>query len=333
MRKSRKIFSWNTAKFLLALGLFFFVFRKIDFAYIPLLRERISWAWVILRVLIFSLLLFIKAFQYYALIKNIRYKDVLNIVVWQNTISNFISNSAGIASYITMLKTEQKVRITRSGITFIIVKFGDLLAIVLYLCVSAAMVWQDIQALQWVTVLLIISIFTGLGIFVAAILWREHFSAIIRRIIFWGKLDRFSLILRGLDFLDSLAREEQAAIFSMMRTGVFTSLAYMTVTMLYEYTVVGIFALPINMWESTYVMSLMQLISFVPVQVLGGLGISEVTTVYLYGILGIDPVEMATVVLGTRALFFLMNAGAFFYIPISMIFKRHRTPKDVADAN
>ena len=324
--KLRKLYSWNTIKLLLALGLIVFVIQKIDLSYIPELSERMSWFWFFARVAFFFLLLFLKALQYYMVIDDdIGYRDMLNVVVWQNIISNFISNTAGIASYMTMLKADKKVKLTRSGITFLMVKFGDVLIVGIYLLLSSKMVEEEIQSLQSLTILIIMGIIFGIGLVITTIIFRESFINLIERMLILMRLEKISIIQRGLDALHSLAQEKQKKIFSMLQKSVLTSALYMTATMMYSYTVVGIFDLPIKVWENIYITSILQLISFVPIQVLGGLGITEVSMVYLYGVFGINPVEMAAVSLGVRALFYLLNGMLLFYIPINVLIqKKHK---------
>ena len=332
IEKLRKLSLWNIVKFLLAIGLVIFVVKKTDFAQIILLSKRLSWTWLSFRAIFFIILILLKSFQYYSLIGGVHYKDVLNVVVWQNAISNFISNSAGIASYMTMLKAEQNVKLTRSGFTFVIVKFGDLLTICLYLIFSAIVVWNQIQPLQSLTILLVLGILSGLGIFLITILLRERFVNFVERILAWLKLDRFSLVSRGLEMLRSLAEENQQVIFSLLRTGIFTSLIYMSATMVYAYTIIGIFDLPIGIWSSIYITTLLQLVSFVPIQVLGGLGVSDLTMVYLFGIFGISQAEMSAISLGVRALFYTMNALMLLYIPINALIQKKKR-KDYSNAS
>ena len=322
---------WNTIKFLLAIGLVIFVVKKTDFAQIALLSQRLSWTWLAFRTIFFVLLVLLKSFQYYSLIGGIRYKNVLNVVVWQNAISNFISNSAGIASYMTMLKAEQNVKLTRSGFTFIIVKFGDLLIIALYLIISAITVWEEIEPLHSLTILLVLGILSGLSIFLITILLRERFVNFIERVLIKLKLDRFSLIIKGVKLLQSLAQENQQVIFSLLKTAIWTSAIYMSATMAYAYTIVGMFNLPVSIWASIYITTLLQLISFVPIQVLGGLGVSDLTTVYLFGAFGINQAEMSAISLGIRALFYLMNAMILLYIPINALIQKKKR-KDASNA-
>lgn len=321
--KLKKLYSWNTIKLLLAIGLIVFVIQKIDLSYIPELSERMSWLWFFARVAFFFLLLFLKAFQYYTVIDDdISYRDMLTVVVWQNIVSNFISNTAGIASYMTMLKADKKVKLTRSGITFLMVKFGDVLIVGIYLLFSSKIVWEEIQPLQNLTILIIMGIVFGIGLVMTTIIFRESFINLVEKGLILIRIDEFSLVQHGLDTLHSLAQEKQQKIFSMLKKSVLTSALYMTVTMMYSYTVVGIFNLPIKIWENMYITSILQLISFVPIQILGGLGVTEVSMVYLYGVFGIDPVEMAAVSLGVRALFYLLNGMLLFYIPINALMQR-----------
>ena len=332
IEKLRKLSLWNIVKFLLAIGLVVFITKKTDFAQIVLLSKRLSWTWLAFRTIFFGLLILLKSFQYYSLIGGVRYKDVLNVVVWQSAISSFISNSAGIASYMTMLKAEQNVKLTRSGIIFLIVKFGDLLTICLYLILSAIMVWDQIKPLQNLTIFLVFGILLGLGIFLITILLRERFVSFVERVMVWLKLDRFSLVSRGLEMLGSLAKEDQQVIFSLLRTGVFTSLIYMSATMVFAYTVIGLFDLPVGIWSSIYITALLQLVSFTPILVLGGLGVSDLTMVYLFDIFGVAQAEMSAISLGVRTLSYLMNAMILLYIPLNALFQKKKR-KDYSNAN
>jgi len=332
IEKLRKLSLWNIVKFLLAIGLVVFITKKTDFAQIVLLSKRLSWTWLAFRTIFFGLLILLKSFQYYSLIGGVRYKDVLNVVVWQSAISSFISNSAGIASYMTMLKAEQNVKLTRSGIIFLIVKFGDLLTICLYLILSAIMVWDQIKPLQNLTIFLVFGILLGLGIFLITILLRERFVSFVERVMVWLKLDRFSLVSRGLEMLGSLAKEDQQVIFSLLRTGVFTSLIYMSATMVFAYTVIGLFDLPVGIWSSIYITALLQLVSFTPILVLGGLGVSDLTMVYLFDIFGVAQAEMSAISLGVRTLSYLMNAMILLYIPLNALFQKKKR-KDYSNAS
>ena len=316
--------TWRIAKYILAVGMVVFVIAKTDLNQIISLWDRLSWHWLLLSFLAFFLMTLLKALQYHILLgPKVLFPNVLKVVIWQNAISNFVATSAGIASYMTMLKAEQKIKLSRSGITFLVTKFGDLLAISLYLGLSTILVWEQIGLLQWLTIFLIVGMLLGLAAFTITILWRERFVTLVARVLTWLRLDHFSLVKRGLGMLRSLADEEQSSIFAMLRTGVVLSLVYMTATMVFVYTRIQIFDVQLGLWPVIYIASLMQMVSFVPIQVFGGLGVSEVTSVYLFSVFGLDQGEMAAIMLGLRALSYLMNASILLYLPFDALIRRY----------
>jgi uncharacterized membrane protein YbhN (UPF0104 family) len=322
---------WNIAKLLLAILLIFIVVSKTNFDQIQSLKEDIVLGWFAVNILSFIVMTLVKADQYHLLLGGVtRYRDVLRVVIWQNTISNFIATSAGIASYMAMLKTEQNVKLARSGVAFLITKFGDLLAICFYLALSAVLVWSQIQPLHSITILLMVGILSGLMVVLVTVLWRERFVSLITSMLAKFKLNRFFLVSRGLDMLYSLAREEQETILVRLRTGVLMSFVYMTVTMISAFTGIRMFDIQLGVWPVIYVAALMQLVSFVPIQVLGGLGVMEVTSVYLYSFFGLDQGEMSAVMLGLRAIFYLMNASILLYLPISAFLEKNIKQPDKA---
>lgn len=311
---------WNLTKFILAALLLVGLINNIDFSNIENVLQ-ILWLWLVINLIVLLGMTLIKAWQYQKIIgKAIGYKEVLRVVIWQNAISNFVATSAGILSYMTMLKTEQNVKLTRSGVAFVITKFGDLLTICIYLGLSTLFVWDQIQSIRWLTILLIVGILFGLILFLVTVLWRERFVEFLARILNLLRLTQFSLLQRGLEILRSLAREEQKPIFTMLYTGVSLSFVYMTATMVFAYTRLRIFDVQVGLWPILYVTAMMQLVSFVPIQVLGGLGVSEVTSVYLFSLFGFDQGEMSAVMLGLRGVFYLMNAALLIYLPIDALF-------------
>lgn len=322
---------WNVIKLFLAIILIVIVSSQTNLQQIIILKNDIVWGWFLLHILSFVVMTFVKAYQYHLLIGiRTNYKDVVRIVIWQNAISNFIATSAGIVSYMGMLKAEQNVKLSRSGVIFLITKFGDLLVICLYLGISAGLVWNQIQTLQILTMLLISGILFGVAIFLITIVLREHFVNSMARALAYLKLDHFLWVSRGIEMLQSLALEERGTISKMLRTGILLSLVYMTVTMISAITGIWMFGVHLGVAPLIYVASLMQLISFVPIQVLGGLGVIELTSVYFYSFFGLNQGEMSAVMLGLRAVFYLMNAAMLLYLPISALLK---SPKRIDSPN
>ena len=316
---------WKIFKILLAILLIFLVISRTSWAHLKELRAEIVWVWLIAHVLLYFLMTLIKAFQYKVLIgENLKYKEVLRIVIWQNAISNFLATGAGIATYMAMLKTEKNVKITQSGAVFILTKFGDLLILSIYLGISAIIVWKQIESLRFLTVLLLCAIFMALVIFLCAIIWRKKFVVMLRNILVRVKLMRFSLVSRSLAGVEALISIPKSTLFKLLGLSMSTAFLYMTVTMISVLTSLRVFDVHLGIFPVIYVGSLMQIVSFVPIQILGGLGITEVTSVYLFQFFGLEQSRLFAVMLGNRVIFYLMNLGIFLYVPISSVFEKKR---------
>lgn len=315
---------WNTAKLFLAVILIIVVISKTNFDQIKLLKDDVAWGWLFLHFLSFILMTLLKASQYHLLFgSRTAYKNVFRIVVWQNAISNFIASGAGIASFMAMLKAEQNVKLTHSGVIFLITKFGDLLAICLYLSLSTGLVWSQIQSLRWLSILLIGGLLLGLGTFLIVVIRRERFVNFVIDALTFLKLDRISLVARAIELLHSLAQENKKTVFALLRTSMLVSLVYLSVTMLSAYTGIRMFDVKLGVWPVIFVAALMQLVSFVPIQVLGGLGVTELSAVYFYSFFGLDQGQMSAVMLGFRAVFYLMNFIILLYLPIAAFLEKN----------
>ncbi|MDX9863271.1 MAG: lysylphosphatidylglycerol synthase transmembrane domain-containing protein [Anaerolineaceae bacterium] len=321
--KTRFQKAWKIFKILLAILLISVVLSKTNWTQLKALRTEIVWVWLIAYVLLYSIMTLVKALQYKILIgRNIKYKEVLRIVIWQNAISNFLATSAGIASFMAMLKTEKDIKITQSGATFILTKFGDLLVLSFYLAISASIVWQQIEALRFFTILLLGALLIALGIFLCAIFWRKRFVSLLRSVLVRLKLTRFSLVTRSLAGVETLISIPQRTLFKLLGLSISTAFLYMTVTMGSVLTSLRMFDVQLSLFPVIYVASLMQLVSFVPVQILGGLGVTEVTSVYLFQFFGLEQSRLFAVMLGNRVIYYLINLVIFLYIPLCSVFEK-----------
>ena len=121
---------WDIIKLFLAIVLLIYVASKTEFSELLALRDQFSWVWFWVTFLLFFTMIAIKAAQYYYLIgKKLPFSRILEIVVWQNALMNFVTTAAGIASYLAMLGTEKNVRLGRATASFVVVKMIDLLTV------------------------------------------------------------------------------------------------------------------------------------------------------------------------------------------------------------
>jgi len=308
---------WNSLKIVLALVLAGFVVSKTDFKELFSLRERIVPAWLVAVFLLFIFLTILKALQYYFLIgRRVDYDQVLHVVIIQNSVSNFIATGAGIASYFTLFRVEHGVKISRAALAFILAKIGDFISIWLILFITSIFVWHQIGMYHLVVEIILIVVGMAIFAFFTAIFLRHKFISALRTVLSGLKLIRIGLISKGLDTLQLLAEQEQSFIFRIVGLGTMFSMCYMVVTMAWLYASFRAFSLQIELMLTVFVNTLIQLISYLPIQVFGGLGVNETTMLYLYDSFHIPQAELAAVLIATRLLFYVTNLLVLLYLPL-----------------
>ena len=307
---------WNWLKILLALLLIGYVISHTDLQALQLVWETLSQTWLLASIGCFVLMVIVKAYQYRALINpRLSFWNVLNIIILQNAISNFISNAAGVVSYMSMFRAEHGVKLSRSAVAFIIVKVGDLSAILFLMVSSLFFVWSTVSSIHTLLLILSIGILIVLVVFFAAVFYRHWFVEIVRRFLAWVRLDRFSVVRRWFALLESLGGQDPAVINGMLLRGVLYSGIYFSLTIAWAFTLIQAFHIPINFPGMVFVSATQQIVSFLPIQVFGGLGVTEVSFLYLYGLFGIPLPELSAALLGIRVYNTILNGLTLLYIP------------------
>lgn len=307
---------WNAIKIIIAILLIGYVISFTNVGELKQTWEMLLPGWLLVSVGCFFLLIIIKALQYRALINSqLSFWNVLNIIVMQNAISNFISNTAGVVSYFSMFRQEHGVKISRSAVAFVVVKMSDLAAILVILVSSLLFVWSRVSPLHGLLLLLTIVIFSTLGIFLGAVILRQWFVGILRKILTRIRLLRFSLVQSGLTALEGIVEQDPRQIQRMLLRSGFYSCMYFACAMTWSYAVVHAFQIPIDLPGILFVFAMSQIISFIPIQVFGGLGVTEVTAMYLYGLFGVPAAMLSAALLGIRVYNTLLSGLTLLYIP------------------
>lgn len=329
--QSRKpIRIWDILKIFLAVALLGYVLSKTDFSQLLALRYRFSWGWFGVTFALFCAMVVIKTVQYHYLTgKKLPYFRMLEVVVMQNALMNFVATAAGIASYLTMLGAEKDVRLGRATVSFVVVKMGDVIAVLFLLLGSMFLSWPLPEDVQRIAVIVIGIALLILTVFFAAVLLRRRFVNFLRKMLALVKLDKLDLLKKGMGMLESMAAQDQKKVFRLILTGILLSLIYMSVTMSWGYARLRMFSLPIGIGKVTFVHSILQIASWVPVYIFGGLGISETLSVYLFGLFGESEAEVAAVMIGARLVFYIMNAFTLLYLPLETIISGRERTKQI----
>jgi uncharacterized membrane protein YbhN (UPF0104 family) len=323
-RQSRLL---NILKIIFAIVLIGFVLSNTDLDQLKTVLANISIGWAVLSFFLYTLLTLIKAFQYYILInEEVTYPQVLNLVVLQNAVSNFLATSAGIASYLTLFHVEYGVKVSRAAIVFLLTKIGDLIAIWILLLVSSWLVWPQVEALHAPVILLL----AGMGVVVFTLIiatnLRQRFVEFAKGIVEWLGFSHFSIVKKGMDILQTLGDQEQTSVIRKMKMVLITSSFYLMVSLMWVYANLCTFNLKIGILPILFSNALLQVISYLPIQIFGGLGVNEFSTLFLYGLFNISAAELSAVLIGSRILFYLMNLVTLLYLPIYGIFFKQKSP-------
>lgn len=320
--RSHGVFSlWNLVKIVLACGLIGYVLSKSDLSVLASTLKNASGFWLVVSVVLYVLLTLLKALQYSVLMRgSLTYLQVLNVTIWQNAVSNFFLSGAGIAAYVTMTRLEHEVKISRSVTIFLMTKLGDLFAIWVMLLVSSNLVWADIGSLHVPVILLIAGIGSVMLLFFLTILFRQRFLSVVNRIVELLKMSRVRFIEDGLNYLQSLAGMEQKKIITTFGLLLLYSFIYLIVSIGFIYANLAIFHLQLNVIAVMFVSVLIQLVSYFPISVFGGLGVTETSALYFWSFFGIPQDTLAPALIGIRVVFYLFNLIPLIYLPLYSAF-------------
>lgn len=315
-RKSNLSTLWNFLKILLALGLVLYIFSKVELSNLLSTLKGASVYWLLLSGVLYFLLTILKALQYSVLLRGkLTYSQVLNVTIWQNAVSNFFLAGAGIATYVTMTRMEHEVKVSRSVTTFILTKVGDLIAIWVGLLLASRLVWSEIGTLQTPVLLLTVGIGGVILLFFLTISFRMRFVSILNRILEWLKISRIKLIENGMSYLQGLAGMEQQKVFTTLGLLILYSFVYLAVTIACTYTNLATFHVQPDIFAVMFISVLIQLVSYFPVSVFGGLGVTETSALYFWSFFEMPENIMAPALIGIRVIFYLFNLIPLIYLP------------------
>lgn len=330
-RKSGLSSFWNFLKIVLALGLVIYVLSRSEPSKLISALQNASVLWLLISGVLYLLLTLLKALQYSVFMRGkLTYPQVLNVIIWQNAVSNFFLVSAGIAAYITLTRLEHEVKISRSVTTFLLTKMGDLIAIWLVLILSSSLVWSKIDVLQMPVIILIAGIGFVILFFFLTILFRQRFISLLSRFLHWAKLSRLKPVEDGMNYLQSLANMEQNKVLTTFGMLLLYSFMYLAVTIWFVYANLAVFHVQPDVFAVMFVSALIQLVSYFPVGVFGGLGITETSALYFWSFFEITQDILAPALIGIRLIFYLFNLIPLIYLPLYSAFlkpKEQTSPK------
>jgi uncharacterized protein (TIRG00374 family) len=226
-----------------------------------------------------------------------------------------------------LTRLEHEVKISRSVTTFILTKVGDLIAIWLVLIISGSLVWSEIGVLQTPVVILIVGIGCVILFFFLTVLFRQRFVSLVGKILNWSRISKVKLIEDGMNYLQGLANMEQNRVLTTFGVLLFYSFLYLAVSICFIYANLAIFHVQPQVPAVMFVSVLIQLVSYFPVGVFGGLGVTETSALYFWSFFEVPQGLLAPALIGIRIVFYLFNLIPLIYLPLYSAFLK---PKEQA---
>lgn len=313
---------WTAFKLLVAILLVGLVVSQIRPSELVALGRRLVFPWAFGSLVFFYAGIWVMARRYWILLnRKIAFLDVVDITLVQTVVGNLIATSVGTVASIALLRSRHQVQL-RAGVALILVaRFCDLVLLLFTLALSSWLLWSDIQPLHGVVLVLMV----GLGLLslltLMILVWREPFLTglvdSIRRFIplhIWGirKLIQVLEDLRTADFGRVRELLGVVAWYTVLSFALMVGSAYCTL---------AFFGVSLGVWQIVFVLSLLLLMSFAPIQILGGLGIQEISLLYLYTLFGLNQPEMAAVVIGARMLAYVLNVVVLLHLPLETLWR------------
>jgi uncharacterized membrane protein YbhN (UPF0104 family) len=309
-----------------------YLFYQTDLNEFLSLREQILPRYLIATFALYLVLTLLKALTYQVLLQqNIQYWRVLNVVVLQNAISNFLANGAGIVSYFTMLKVEENVTLGRSGLVFIIMKLGDLFSVWLVMLVCGLLYWDQISSFHQMFAVIESTVALGFALFFSLLVFRSAFLLRMQRWMVHFDLTRFSLLRSLAHWLEAFSEMKPAFVQVTVFKAFALSLIYYLFTLAWQVTSLYAFDFQAQTWVIVFVSGILQLFSLLPITIFGGVGVTEATSLYLYPLLGVDFQGLAAILLGWRILYYMTNLFVLIYLPVYTFFIEPHMRAQVSD--
>lgn len=319
--------AWNAIKILLSIVLVGYFLSWVKLSDVLLVWERIRFPYLYATVILYGLLTLFKAYNYQVMLQQkTNYFRVLNIAIVQNSLSNFLANSAGIASYLGLMRFEENVKIRQSGLVFIIIKIGDLFSVWLASIVCSWLVWERISELRNILLISLIAVGLGFVIFFLALFWRREFISLANRTLEALRLTRYNFFQKVVNALTDFSEMQQEQVFGIVFKAFFLSFVYYLLTMLWMLASMRAFQLPADTLSILFVSGILQLFSMIPITVFGGIGITEVTSFYLYSVFGVPQGDLSIVLVGWRIFYYFTNLLLVLYLPIYALFIERKIP-------
>ncbi|MBP1467308.1 flippase-like domain-containing protein [Candidatus Chloroploca sp. M-50] len=306
-------------KIILAILLFVFILSQTNSADFILLLNQVDLKWLLLYSIMFILSTALFTYRYWCLIKkSINFHQALNLVIIQNSIGNLVSSAAGIVSFVAILRGRYNIRITQSTSSLVIARFSDLLIILFALPIATWLSFSKIETVFFLILWLFLIILCIVLLFIALIIFRSRFIKLSWYLFSIIKVNHLNVVKKFMSILAEIINDLDVFL-KMFKLLSLTSLAILLVSTFSLFATLRLFSLDLFFGYILFVVLVVQIIGMIPIHVFGGLGTIEITSIYLFGLFGLDEQVLIPMVIGSRIIFYIANLLVLLYIPLDML--------------
>lgn len=321
---NKRFFSplFNLLKIVIAIVLIGVIFSRVKLSEFIALWRVVSIPWLAMSLLFFYAGIGVLAQRYRLLIgTKISYRDVVDLVITQTVAGNLVATSAGMSLYLGMLRGKHQLPVTNGLASLMLVRLADTWAVLTAVILSSWFVWPQMIRLRFVSIVSALVLAVSLLTMVILFIFRLHFVQIIERCFQQFHLLRYATIRQVIHAMIGMVSYDPYRLCSSIGVGAcYTGLAF-ALSLLFFYSSIRAFHIPLEIWPVMFIFSLIQLINVIPIQILGGIGINDVTLMYLSGFFGITQSVIAPAVIGMRSVFYLSNLSLLIYIVLVVRFE------------
>lgn len=315
---------WKLLKISLALLLIGYVVWQTNLSDLAQLWGRVRLPWLGASMALFFAILCATTGRYRVLIdRKITFRQTLMLVVVQTFVGNLLAASTGAISYVALLRSKHQVQVSQGVASVLMSKFGDLLALYVALGLSSVAVWPQIGSLRWAVGAVLLGVTGIVVVFGVVVAFRQRALGFARRLLDQTRLERIGLVERSFVQLELLASQDPRRLRALLRAFLGYSALTMGLALAFGYCNLQMFGVQLELGSVLFMTALTLLISIVPIQVFGGLGIYEITSLYLYNLFHIDQQLIAPMIVSARLYLYLLNVLLVLFWLIESNLARH----------
>jgi len=178
--------------------------------------------------------------------------------------------------------------------------------------------------LQTPVLILLLGIGAIIGVFFLTVLYRQRFILFANKALERLGLSQIKIVEKGMLYIQSLANLKREKVLNSFILLLLCSVIYLLVTVTWIYAGLATFHLQMDVPAVLFVSVLLQLVSYFPVYVFGGIGITETSALYFWSFFHISQDVLAPALIGIRVVFYLINLVPLIYLPAYAVIRKQK---------